>query len=124
MRPGAPRLDSAWRLREAGTTCHPTRSGACPAQPGISAVLALPQALWQPLHREHAASLYNLASDPGESTDVSAAHPEVVQRLRGDAEAFEKEFAVSSRPIGHAEGYDKDKAEPEAQAKKNPKRGK
>jgi hypothetical protein len=26
-------------------------------------------------------SLYNLTSDPGERTDVSAAHPEIIQRL-------------------------------------------
>lgn len=39
-------------------------------------------------------------SDPGETTDVSAAHPEVVQRLRVAAEAFEKELAANSRPIG------------------------
>jgi arylsulfatase A-like enzyme len=69
-----------------------------------------------------AGSLYNVASDPGETTDVAAAHPEVVQRLRLAAEAFEKELAANSRPIGKLEGDDKDKAWPEAKAKKNNQR--
>jgi arylsulfatase A-like enzyme len=66
-----------------------------------------------------AGSLYNVASDPGETTDVSAAHPELAQRLRLAAEAFEKELAANSRPIGKLEGDDKDKVGPEAKAKKN-----
>jgi arylsulfatase A-like enzyme len=69
-----------------------------------------------------AGSLYNVASDPGETTDVSAAHPEVVQRLRLTAEAFEKELAANSRPIGKLAGDDKERAEPEAKAKKNNKK--
>jgi arylsulfatase A-like enzyme len=68
-----------------------------------------------------AGSLYNVASDPGETTDVAAAHPEVVQRLRVAAVAFEKELAANSRPIGRAEGDDKDEAAPEAKQKKNTK---
>jgi arylsulfatase A-like enzyme len=64
-----------------------------------------------------AGSLYNVASDPGETTDVSAAHPEVVQRLRLAAEAFEKELSANSRPIGMLEGGDK--AKPNAKPKKN-----
>ena len=64
-----------------------------------------------------AGSLYNVASDPGETTDVSAAHPEVVQRLRLAAEAFEKELSANSRPIGKLEGDDK--AKPDAKPKKN-----
>jgi arylsulfatase A-like enzyme len=68
-----------------------------------------------------AGSLYNVASDPGETTDVSAAHPEIVQRLRTAAEAFEKELAAHSRPIGRLEGDDKHKAETDAKTKKNKK---
>lgn len=64
-----------------------------------------------------AGSLYNVASDPSETKDVSSAHPEVVQRLRVAAAAFEKELAAHSRPIGHLEGTDKDKAKPEAKTK-------
>jgi arylsulfatase A-like enzyme len=66
-------------------------------------------------------SLYNVASDPSETKDVSAAHPEVVQRLRVAAAAFEKELAAHSRSIGQLEGTDKDKAKPEAKTKKNKK---
>jgi len=66
-----------------------------------------------------AGSLYNVASDPGETTDVSAAHPEVVQRLRTAAEAFERELAATSRPIGKLESDAEDSAAPEAKAKKN-----
>jgi arylsulfatase A-like enzyme len=71
-----------------------------------------------------AGSLYNVASDPGETTDVSAAHPEVAQRLRVAAEGFEKELVANSRPIGKLEGDDKDKKDekdkngPEAKPKK------
>jgi arylsulfatase A-like enzyme len=72
-----------------------------------------------------AGSLYNVATDPGETTDVSASHPEVVQRLRFAAEAFEKELAANSRPIGKLEGDDQDKAGPAAKAQKNtPKKNK
>jgi arylsulfatase A-like enzyme len=69
-----------------------------------------------------AGSLYNVASDPGETTDVSAAHPEVVQRLRVVAEAFEKELAANSRPIGRLESDDQDKAGLEAKTRKNNKK--
>lgn len=37
-------------------------------------------------------SLYDLHADPGESTDVAAAHPEVVQRLLAAAEAIRAEL--------------------------------
>ncbi len=66
-----------------------------------------------------AGSLYNVATDPGETTDVSAANPEVVQRLRVAAEAFEKELAAHSRPIGRLVGDNKDKAAPEAKTRRN-----
>ncbi len=45
--------------------------------------------------------------------DVSAAHPEVVQRLRVTAEAFENELAAHSRPIGRLEGEDRGQARSE-----------
>ena len=66
-----------------------------------------------------AGSLYNVVSDPGETTDVSAAHPEIVERLRAAAEAFGKELAANSRPIGTLEGDAK--AKPETNALKNKK---
>jgi arylsulfatase A-like enzyme len=66
-----------------------------------------------------AGSFYSVASDPGETMDVSAAHPDVVQRLRVAVEAFGKELAANSRPIGRLEGDEKDK--PEANARKNKK---
>lgn len=66
-----------------------------------------------------AGSLYNVASDPGETTDVSAAHPEIVERLRAAAKSFEKELAANSRPIGRLEGDDQ--TAPEAKARKNKK---
>ncbi len=54
-----------------------------------------------------AGSLYNVATDPGETKDVSSAHPEVVERLRKSAEAFEKDLAANSRPIGRLDSEDK-----------------
>jgi arylsulfatase A len=43
-------------------------------------------------------SLYNLASDLGETTDVAAERPEVVERLSDYAAEFEKDLAAHSRP--------------------------
>jgi arylsulfatase A-like enzyme len=68
-----------------------------------------------------AGSLYHVVSDPSETTDVSATHPEVVQRLRVAAEAFEKELAAHSRPIGRLVGDDKDQTKPEAKTMRNKK---
>jgi hypothetical protein len=62
-----------------------------------------------------------MKTDPSETTDVATAHPEVVQRLRVVAEAFEKELAAHSRPIGRLEGDNDDTATPEAKTKKNKK---
>lgn len=47
-----------------------------------------------------AGSLFNLAKDPGETTDVSAKHPEVVADLRRRMDKAVKELAANSRPIG------------------------
>jgi arylsulfatase A-like enzyme len=69
-----------------------------------------------------AGSLYNVATDAGETTDVAAEHPEEVQHLRVAAEAFEKELAAHSRPIGRLEGDDQEEATPEAKNKKNKKK--
>lgn len=53
-------------------------------------------------------ALYNLREDPGESRDVSAGHPEVVERLQRLAEPFRRELgdaltqtpAAAARPLG------------------------
>ncbi len=44
--------------------------------------------------------LYNLANDPGESTDVAAAHPAIVAKLGVEAKAREAEVQKNKRPIG------------------------
>ncbi len=46
--------------------------------------------------------LYNLDKDVGESRNVAAKHPDVVKRLRGYMDAFEKEIGENSRPVGVA----------------------
>lgn len=56
-------------------------------------------------------ALYNLKDDLGEQTDVSAAHPDVVERLKKLAEGFRLELGDSltgtkgtaTRPLGRAE---------------------
>ncbi len=45
-------------------------------------------------------SLYNLASDPGETNDVSAAHPEVVAKLIQELTDRESEIMTNRRPAG------------------------
>jgi arylsulfatase A-like enzyme len=45
-------------------------------------------------------SLYNLASDPGEASDVAAAHPEIVTRLREEAIRLAAELESNKRPAG------------------------
>jgi hypothetical protein len=52
-----------------------------------------------------AGSLFNLRDDPGETIDVSASHPEKVKELTRMMEAFMKELAANSRPIGKVEGF-------------------
>lgn len=48
-------------------------------------------------------ALYDLEADIGEKTDVYAQHPEVVARLRAQAEAFEAELAKNNRPAAFVE---------------------
>jgi len=45
-------------------------------------------------------SLYNLEADIGETKSLYKEHPEIVQRLRTHAEAFNAEIAKNSRPAG------------------------
>jgi arylsulfatase A-like enzyme len=45
-------------------------------------------------------ALFNLATDPTESTDVAAEHPEVVARLKAEASRREAEIQAHKRPAG------------------------
>jgi len=47
-------------------------------------------------------ALYDLASDPGESKDVAAAHPDVVSKLLAEAAKREAEINEHRRPAGRA----------------------
>src|SRR5262249_47294794 len=47
-----------------------------------------------------APALVDLAKDPAEPTDVSAQHPDIVARLRAEAEKREKEIKEHQRPAG------------------------
>lgn len=47
-----------------------------------------------------ATPLYNLAEDPTESSDVFAQHPDIVARLRAEAEQREAEIQKNRRPAG------------------------
>ena len=51
-------------------------------------------------------TLYDLAADPGETTDVSADHPEVVERLTNLARAFDARFRPQIHPYQVAPGPD------------------
>jgi arylsulfatase A-like enzyme len=44
--------------------------------------------------------LYNLKTDPAETTDVSAANPEVVARLKAEAAKRDAEIRANQRPAG------------------------
>lgn len=44
--------------------------------------------------------LFNLETDLSETTDVASQHPEVVQRLQGYLQSFEKELDSNARPVG------------------------
>jgi arylsulfatase A-like enzyme len=50
-----------------------------------------------------APSLFNLADDPGEKTDLAARHPDVVARLRAEAAQREAEITRNKRPAGTIE---------------------
>ena len=52
-----------------------------------------------------AGSLFNLKSDPSESTDVSKHHPGKVQELTQKLEAFMKELEANTRPLGKVKGF-------------------
>lgn len=47
--------------------------------------------------------LYNLKDDPAETTDVSAKHPEVVAKLKKEADSREAEIIKNKRPAGTVE---------------------
>ena len=47
-------------------------------------------------------ALFNLAKDPGEATDVSPENPEIVARLKAEAQRREKEIRDNRRPEGQA----------------------
>ncbi|MFN0077897.1 MAG: sulfatase [Prosthecobacter sp.] len=49
-------------------------------------------------------SLYNLATDPGETQNVAAANPEIVARLKKELLARDAEIQANKRPAGQAEG--------------------
>jgi arylsulfatase A len=48
--------------------------------------------------------LFNLIDDPGETTDVSAKHPDIVARLRAEGATREAEIIKNRRPAGMVEG--------------------
>jgi arylsulfatase A-like enzyme len=45
-------------------------------------------------------SLYNLATDPGETQDVAAANPEIVARLKQELLTRDAEIQANKRPVG------------------------
>jgi arylsulfatase A-like enzyme len=51
-------------------------------------------------------ALYDLAKDPGEKTNVAAANPEIVSRLRAEAKRREAEILRNKRPHGTANSAD------------------
>jgi len=48
-------------------------------------------------------ALYNLAKDPTESTNVAAEHPDVVAKLRAEAQRREQEIRDHRRPAGEVQ---------------------
>ncbi|MEM7143519.1 MAG: sulfatase-like hydrolase/transferase [Verrucomicrobiota bacterium] len=56
-----------------------------------------------------AGSLFNLKDDLGETTNVAAQHPEVVQQLQKEMKAFMEEYEANVRPIGWVEGYSEER---------------
>ncbi len=47
--------------------------------------------------------LYNLATDPKEATNVAAEHPEIVAKLKAEADRLKKEIEEQRRPIGQVD---------------------
>ena len=52
-------------------------------------------------------ALFDLAKDPYETTDVAAAHPDIVAKLRAEAQRREKEIQEHRRPAGELPADDK-----------------
>ncbi|HPA19022.1 MAG TPA: sulfatase [Verrucomicrobiae bacterium] len=69
---------------------------------GNGVLRAVRSGRWK-LHVSPKQALYDLGTEIGEQADDSAAHPEVVARLRGMFDAFELEIGVSARPVGRGE---------------------
>jgi arylsulfatase A-like enzyme len=52
-------------------------------------------------------SLYNLATDPGETQDVASANPEIVARLKQELLTRDAEIQANKRPVGKQTGSTK-----------------
>jgi arylsulfatase A len=52
------------------------------------------------IQKEVGLSLYDLESDVGETTDVSAQHPDIVEKLKAAAESFDRELKANKREPG------------------------
>ena len=50
------------------------------------------------------ATLYDLTSDPGETTDLAATHPDIVARLLQQAQAFDTRFQPQLKPVLYLPG--------------------
>ena len=57
---------------------------------------------WDPADGDFPISLYNLATDPGETLNVAEEHPELVRRLREKLERFDDALTREARPAGGA----------------------
>lgn len=78
---------------------------------GVSKLMAIRQGDWKlflggkgPKEATPNNALYNLKEDLGETTDVSATHPDVVKRLREEAVRRDAEILAHKRPAGTLEG--------------------
>jgi arylsulfatase A len=74
---------------------------------GMSKLMAIRQGDWKlflggkgPKETAPNNALYNLKTDIGETTDVSAAHPDIVSRLREEAARRDSEILAHKRPVG------------------------
>ncbi|MEM9283492.1 MAG: sulfatase-like hydrolase/transferase [Verrucomicrobiota bacterium] len=57
-----------------------------------------------------AGSLFNLKEDLGETNNVAAQHPEVVQQLKERMAVFMEAYEANLRPVGWVEGYSEERA--------------
>jgi arylsulfatase len=48
--------------------------------------------------------LYDLKADPGETKNVAAVHPDIVEKLRAEAKTREAEIQKNKRPAGQVKG--------------------